>query len=56
MRQDEESDKGVYGRSGASSKGGVSCVVLRVVKHSTVRWYGRLGRMDESDNKDIRLD
>ncbi len=48
-RMDGESNESVYGRSGMSSTGkGMSCGVVEVMKHSTLRWFGHLGKMGES--------
>ncbi len=48
-RMDSESNENVYRKFGMSSKGeGMSCGVV-LVKHSTLRWFGHLERMDESE-------
>jgi len=49
-RMDGESNENVYGRFGMASKGeGMSCGVVEMVKRSTLRWFGHLERMGESE-------
>ena len=49
-RMDGESNESVYGRFGMSVKGeGMNCGVVEVVKRNTLRWFGHLERMGESE-------
>jgi len=49
-RMDGESNENVYGRFGMASKGeGMSCGVVEMVKCSTLRWFGHLQRIGESE-------
>ncbi len=49
-RMDGESHECVYERFGMSSMDErMSCVVVEVVKRSTLRWFGHLERMGESE-------
>ncbi len=46
-----ESNGIVYRKFGMSSRGeGMSCGVVEMVKHSTLRWFEHLERMDERQN------
>ncbi len=50
VRMHGESNKSAYGRFDLSSEGeGLGRVVVEVVKHSTLRWFGHLERMGESE-------
>ncbi len=45
-----ESNENVYRKFGMSSRGeGMSCGVVKMVKHSTQRWFGHLETMDEGE-------
>ncbi len=47
-RMDGESNENVYRKLGMSSRGeGMSHGVVEMVKRSTLRWFGRLERMDK---------
>ncbi len=49
-RMDGESNENVYGSFDMVSNGErMSCGVAEVVKCSTVRWYGHLGRIGKSE-------
>ncbi len=49
-RMDGESNENVYGRFSMASKGeGMSYGVVEVVKCSTLRWFGHLEGMGESE-------
>ncbi len=49
-RMDGESNENVYRRFGMSSRGeGMSCGVVEMVKCSTLRWFGHLERMDDTE-------
>ncbi len=49
-RMDGESNENVYRKFGMSSRGeGMGCGVVKIVKHSTLRWFGHLERMDERE-------
>ncbi len=46
-RMDGESNENVYIKFGILSRGeGMSCGVVEMVKHSPLRWFGHLERMD----------
>ncbi len=45
---DGESNENVYRKFGMSSREGMSCGVVEM-KHSTLRWFGHLERMDEKE-------
>ncbi len=55
-RMDGESNENVYRKFGMSNRGkGMSCGVVEMVKHSTLRWFGHLERMDKRiDKEDIQ--
>ncbi len=49
-RMDGESNEDVYKKFGMSSRGGgMSCGVVKMVKRSTLRWFGHLERIDERE-------
>ncbi len=49
-RMDDESNESVYNRFGISSKGeGMKCGVVEGVKCNTLRWFGHMERMAESE-------
>ncbi len=49
-RMDGESNEIVYNRFGMSSKGeGMKGGVVEGVKHNTLRWFGHMERMAESE-------
>ena len=49
-RLDGESNESVYNRFGMTSRGeGMKCGVVEGVKRSTLRWFGHMERMDESE-------
>ncbi len=49
-RMDGESNENVYRKFGMSSRGeGMSCGVVEMVKHTTLRRFGHLLRMDETE-------
>ncbi len=49
-RMDGERNENVYRKFGMSSRGeGMSCAVVEMVKRSTLRWFGKLERMDERE-------
>ncbi len=49
-RMDGENNENVYRKFGISSREGMSCGVVEMVKRSTLIWFGHLERMDEREN------
>ncbi len=49
-RMDGESNENAYNRFGTSSKGeGMKCGVVEGVEHNTLRWFGHMETMAESE-------